>query len=56
MEERKITISLEEYKKLIEKAERIAAVKRFTDCMEYPSVTEIKIILGIEKENENETV
>ncbi|MBR2388165.1 MAG: hypothetical protein IKB02_05285 [Clostridia bacterium] len=56
MEERTITISLDEYKELVEKAERIAAVERFLESASYPSLSDVEPILGIAKESENEAV
>ena len=56
--DRVITITLEEYRKLVEKAERIAVVGRMLDSTSYVNVEDIRAILGIDerKENENETV
>ena len=51
-----ITISLDEYKELIAKAERISAAKRFIAGQDYPSISEVESILGIAKESENEAV
>ena len=45
-----VTIALDEYRELVEKAERINAVKRFIAKSEYPNVSEIKAILDISEE------
>jgi len=42
-----ITITLEEYKNLIAKAERIETVGRMIDNTNYVNVDDIKAILGI---------
>ena len=49
-------IPLAEYRELVAKAERIAAVERLIESVNYPTLSDVKIILGIKKENENETV
>ena len=56
MNENTITITLDEYRELIAKAERIEAVGRMIDSTNYVNVDDIKAILGIseckgEKEN-----
>ena len=53
-----ITITLEEYRNLIAKAERIETVGRMIGSGNYVSVDDIKAVLDISKvkENEDETV
>ena len=45
MPENTIIIPLEEYKELLAKAERIAAVERLLENLSYVSVDHIKIVL-----------
>lgn len=45
MPENTIVISLEEYKELLAKSERIAAVERLLANLEFVSVDEIKVVL-----------
>jgi hypothetical protein len=47
MNERTITISVDEYRSLVEKSERIAAVERFFRRSEYVTDKDIKSILDI---------
>jgi hypothetical protein len=54
MNDKVITITLEEYKELLKSAERLAAVKRFLDGTDYPTITDIQCILGIEESDEVE--
>lgn len=49
MNENTITITLDEYRELLAKAERIATVERMIDSTNYVNVDEIKAILGIEQ-------
>lgn len=58
MNENTITITLDEYRDLIAKAERIEAVGRMLGTLQFVNVDDIKAVLGITevKENENETV
>lgn len=58
MNENTITITLDEYKELIAKAERIETVGRMLGTLNYVNVDDIRAVLGINevKENENETV
>lgn len=58
MNENTITITLDEYRSLIAKTERIEAVGRMFDSTAYVNTDDIKAILGINetKEKENETV
>lgn len=45
MPENTIVISLDEYKELLAKSERIAAVERLLANLEFVSVDEIKVVL-----------
>lgn len=54
MNESTVIISIDEYRELVGKAERINVVKRFMAKNEYVNVAEIKAILGIKEEKENE--
>ena len=58
MNENTITITLDEYRDLIAKAERIATVVRMLANTKYVTMDDIKVVLDINevKENENETV
>lgn len=49
MNDRTITITLDEYRDLVKQSERIAAVRRFCNESEYVSVDEVKNILGIKE-------
>lgn len=51
MNENTITITMDEYKDLVSKAERIAAVERMFASGSYVSTDDIKPVLGI---NENQ--
>ena len=58
MNENTITITLDEYRDLIAKTERIATVVRMFANTKYVTMDDIKVVLDINevKENENETV
>lgn len=47
MPENTIVISLEEYKELLAKAERIAAVERLLANLDYVRVEDIKVVLDV---------
>ena len=49
MNDRTITITLDEYRELVKQSERIATVRRFCGEGEYVSVSELKNILGIKE-------
>lgn len=49
MNENTITITLEEYKELLKKAERIAAVERMFNQTSYVNTEDIKIVLDIKE-------
>lgn len=51
-----VVLTKDEYKELIEKAERIALIERLLDNGNYISVEELHLILNIKKENSYETV
>lgn len=51
MTENTITITLDEYRELLKKAERIAAVERMLTITKYVSMDDVKIVLGIGKED-----
>lgn len=53
MEEKNIKITLEEYRDLLRKAERIATVERMF-ASGYVSSDDIKAVLGIKEEKESE--
>lgn len=55
MNENTITITLDEYRELIAKAERIEAVGRMIDSTNYVNVDDIKAILGIEQTENKES-
>lgn len=47
MNERTVTITLDEYRELVQKSERIATVDRLFKNGDYVTVTEVKKILGL---------
>lgn len=49
MEERTITITLNEYNELIAKAERISAVERVLERTEFPTIEDVKAILDVKE-------
>lgn len=49
MNDRTITITLDEYRELVKQSERIETVRRFCGESEYVSVAEVKNILGIKE-------
>jgi UDP-3-O-acyl-N-acetylglucosamine deacetylase len=49
MNENTITITLEEYKELLRKAERIATVEKMLANLAYVNVDDIKVALDIQK-------
>lgn len=49
MQEHNIIISVDEYKELVEKAERIATVDRLVNSGDYVSEKNILSVLGIKK-------
>lgn len=53
MDEITITITLDEYRTLIAKAERIEAVSRMLGEIQYVNVEDIKAILGINEAKES---
>jgi hypothetical protein len=53
MNENTITITLEEYKELLRKAERIATVERMIASTNYVNVEDIEVALDIKKAKEN---
>ncbi len=55
MNERTITITLDEYRELVQKSERIETVRRFCEKSEYVSVEEVKNILGIKEQKKKAT-
>lgn len=55
MQEHNIIISVDEYKELVEKAERIAAVERLVNSDDYVSEKNILTVLGIEKKEKGST-
>lgn len=54
MNEATITITLEEYKDLLRKAERVATVERMVENSGYVSVEDVELVLGIKKEKGDE--
>lgn len=51
-----VVLTKGEYKELIEKAERVAIIERELAKHDYICAEDLRIILSINKENENETV
>lgn len=51
-----VLASKDEYRELIEKAERVAIIERMLAKHDYICAEDLRIILNINKENENETV
>lgn len=56
MIEGKVTIGLDWYTTLVDTYAKVCAVERMIQQGGYVSTGDIQAILGIEKENENETV
>ncbi len=54
MNEKTITISLEEYNELLKNVERIATIKRMYEADKYFSDENIKVILNIHEAKEGE--
>lgn len=54
MNENTITITIDEYKELVRKAERIAAVERMFTSGSYISTDDIKPVLGIVEARSND--
>lgn len=52
MYENKMAIDQEEYRELVSKAERIESLKRLFDSNEYISMAEVKAVLGITEDGE----
>ena len=51
-----VVLEKDEYTELIRKAERVAIIERELAKHDYISAEDLRIILNIKKENENETV
>lgn len=56
MDEKMVKISFVEYKELIAKAERIAAVERLVNKSNYVSTGDIMIVLGLDVERRSDDV
>ena len=51
-----VVLEKDEYTELVRKAERVAIIDRELAKHDYISAEDLRIILNIKKENENETV
>lgn len=54
MPEHNIIISVDEYKELVEKAERVATVERLVNSNDYVSEKNILSVLGIKKKENSD--
>ena len=54
MENNTITITLDEYRELLAKAERIAAAGRMINADGYVTIDDISVVLDIKRVKENE--